>query len=121
MGWNSGDLASLQVSYVYSCYLGGCYDTVNWRPWLKIGSVTKPTTNAVIIDGLHSTFTGVPQRRWYLADWSGYGVDYPHNSQANSLMLDGHIERFPAGRLLDYSFNKILSGPNLFKSSSTPY
>ncbi len=99
-----------KVTYNYSGYLGGVYDTVNSRPFLKYAAVKKPTVRGQISEMLNTDFDTTPLRRWYLYDWYNYGISFSHNQRANVLMLDGHVESYAKIELSVLAKAKELSG-----------
>ncbi len=104
----------MKVTYYYSGYLGGVYDTVHARPYVKLSSVTNPTERAQLTDGQgvagESSFDTNPLRRWYLSDWAGAGVGYIHNNRANVLLLDGHVQPYTQVQLGNGTTSAQLSG-----------
>ncbi len=105
----SGDFyKNWRVTYVYSCWLGGWTQGTTVRPYVMVGSVKNPSAQGQMTDGLGSTFAGDPRRRWYLADFAGYGVAQNHNNRESILFLDGHVSAEPQQYLIDN--NNALSG-----------
>ncbi len=104
----------LKITYFYSGYLGGVYDTTNSRPYVKLSSVKNASERGQLVDGQGvagaTSFDTNPLRRWYLSDWAGAGVGYIHNNRANVLLLDGHVQPYSPAELGNASFSNRLSG-----------
>jgi len=99
-----------KISYCYSGFLGGTYDTVNSRPFLKYATVKKPATRGQISELENTQFDSMPLRRWYLRDWAGAKVAYIHDRRANVLLLDAHAENYAKIELQNTKISNELSG-----------
>lgn len=108
--WATGIYTDWKISYNYSGFLGGIYDTVNRRPYLKYGSVKKPSVRGQICEMDSKKFDIYPLRRWYLADWYTHGVAFQHNTRVNVLMLDAHVRTYGYTELRNLPTARELSG-----------